>query len=112
MPVKKGFTLDDIVHWYARLWLHPVVQLWFKKILLKYEGVSEKVDSNFVAEYNDLTAMGLLKAGHEHLHIEEINCRLVLQLEAAQRAFTTVKDLCEHLRICTLTSIVKDLAHS
>eukprot|EP00961_Rhodomonas_salina_P095713 1287431-Rhodomonas_salina.1 len=56
--------------------------------------------------------MGLSKAGHERLHIEEIDCRLVLQLEAAQRAFTTVKDLCEHLRICALTSIVKDLAHS
>eukprot|EP00961_Rhodomonas_salina_P194798 2630555-Rhodomonas_salina.1 len=84
--MKKGFTPDDIVHWYARPWLHPVVQLWFK-ILLKYEGVSETVDSNFVVE-------------------------LVLQLEAAQRAFTTVKDLCEHLLICALTSIVKDLAHS
>eukprot|EP00961_Rhodomonas_salina_P133029 1790279-Rhodomonas_salina.1 len=25
--MKKGFTLDDIVHWYTRPWLHPVVQL-------------------------------------------------------------------------------------
>eukprot|EP00961_Rhodomonas_salina_P134375 1807469-Rhodomonas_salina.1 len=25
--MKKGFTPDDIVHWYARPWLHPVVQL-------------------------------------------------------------------------------------
>eukprot|EP00961_Rhodomonas_salina_P140733 1894018-Rhodomonas_salina.1 len=89
--MKKGFTLDDIVHWYTRQWLHPVVQLWFR-ILLKYEGVSETVDSNFVAEYNDLTAMGLSKAGHERLHIAEVDRRLVLQLEAAQRAFTTVKD--------------------
>eukprot|EP00961_Rhodomonas_salina_P206840 2792516-Rhodomonas_salina.1 len=56
--------------------------------------------------------MGLSKAGHERLHIEEIDCRLVLQLKAAQRAFTTVKDLCKHLHICALTSIVKDLAHS
>eukprot|EP00961_Rhodomonas_salina_P163152 2197380-Rhodomonas_salina.1 len=91
--MKKGFTPDDIVHWYTRPCLHPVVQLWFR-ILLKYEGVSETVDSNFVAEYNDLTAMGLLKAGHERFHIEEVDCRLVLQLEATQRAFTTVKDLC------------------
>eukprot|EP00961_Rhodomonas_salina_P039296 528325-Rhodomonas_salina.1 len=60
------------------------------------------VDSNFVAEYNDLTAMRLSKAGHERLHIEEIDRRLVLQFEAAQRAFTTVKDLCEHLLICAL----------
>eukprot|EP00961_Rhodomonas_salina_P218783 2957282-Rhodomonas_salina.1 len=86
--MKKGFTPDDIVHWYIRPWLHPVVQLWFK-ILLKHEGVSETVDSNFVAKYNDLTAMGLSKAGHECLHIEEVDRRLVLQLEAAQRAFTT-----------------------
>eukprot|EP00961_Rhodomonas_salina_P115870 1559379-Rhodomonas_salina.2 len=35
-----------------------------------------------------------------------------MQLETVQKAFTTVKDLCEHLRICTLTSIFKDLAHS
>eukprot|EP00961_Rhodomonas_salina_P039128 525873-Rhodomonas_salina.1 len=25
--MKDGFTLDDIVHWYTRPWLHPVVQL-------------------------------------------------------------------------------------
>eukprot|EP00961_Rhodomonas_salina_P010619 142750-Rhodomonas_salina.1 len=73
--MKKGFTQDDIVHWYSRPWLHQVVQLWFR-ILLKYEGVSETVDSNFVAEYNDLTAMELSKAGSERLHIEEIDCRL------------------------------------
>eukprot|EP00961_Rhodomonas_salina_P052095 699306-Rhodomonas_salina.1 len=109
--MKKGFTLDDIVHWYSRPWLHLVVQLWFR-ILLKYEGVSETVDSNFVVEYNYLMVMGLSKAGSERLHIEEIDSRLVLQLEAAQLAFTTVKDLCEHLRICALTWIVKDLAHS
>eukprot|EP00961_Rhodomonas_salina_P206191 2783253-Rhodomonas_salina.1 len=90
--MKKGFTPDDIVHWYTRPWLHPVVQLWFK-ILLKYEGVSETVDSNFVAEYNELTAMGLSKAGKDRLHIEEVDCRLVMQLETAQKAFTTVKDL-------------------
>eukprot|EP00961_Rhodomonas_salina_P286101 3865701-Rhodomonas_salina.2 len=35
-----------------------------------------------------------------------------MQLETAQKAFTTVKDLCEHLSICSLTSIVKDIAHS
>eukprot|EP00961_Rhodomonas_salina_P139527 1877775-Rhodomonas_salina.1 len=87
------------------------MQLWFK-ILLKYEGVSETIDSNFVAEYNDLTAMGMSKAGKKHIHIKEVDHRLVLQLEAAQKAFTTVKDLCEHLRICALTSIVKDLAKS
>eukprot|EP00961_Rhodomonas_salina_P037919 509350-Rhodomonas_salina.2 len=74
--------------------------------------MSETVDSNFVAEYNNnLTAMGLLKAGKDHLHIEEVNCRMVLQLETAQKAFTMVKDLCEHLCICSLTLIVKDLAH-
>eukprot|EP00961_Rhodomonas_salina_P123791 1668309-Rhodomonas_salina.1 len=109
--MKKGFAPDDIVHWYARPWLHPVMQLWFK-ILLKYEGASETIDSNFVAEYNDLTAMGMLKAEKKHIHIEEVDRRLVLQLEAAQKAFTTVKDLCEHLCICALTSIVKDLANS
>eukprot|EP00961_Rhodomonas_salina_P163422 2201135-Rhodomonas_salina.1 len=90
--MKKGFTPDDIVHWYARPWLHPVVQLWFK-ILLKYEGVSWTVDSNFVAEYNELTAMGLSKAGKDCLHIEEVDCRLVMQLETAQKAFATFKDL-------------------
>eukprot|EP00961_Rhodomonas_salina_P111097 1495003-Rhodomonas_salina.1 len=54
----------------------------------------------------------MLKAGKDHLHIKEVDRRLVMQLETAQKAFTTVKDLCEHLHICTLTSIVKDLAHS
>eukprot|EP00961_Rhodomonas_salina_P157562 2121592-Rhodomonas_salina.1 len=31
--MKKGFMPDYIVLWYARQWLHPVLQLWFKILL-------------------------------------------------------------------------------
>eukprot|EP00961_Rhodomonas_salina_P082241 1105872-Rhodomonas_salina.1 len=98
--MKKGFMPEDIVQWYSRQWLHPVVQLWFK-ILPQPRSL----------RHNNLTAMGLLKAGQDCLHIEEVDLRLVLQLETEQKAFTMIKDLCEHLPICTLTSFVKDLAH-
>eukprot|EP00961_Rhodomonas_salina_P064728 871049-Rhodomonas_salina.1 len=72
----------------------PAVQLWFK-ILLRYEGITENVNSNFMQEYNETTGLGLKSAGAAKLHISEVDRLIKLQLEAAAKAFNTVGSLCE-----------------
>eukprot|EP00961_Rhodomonas_salina_P155106 2089465-Rhodomonas_salina.1 len=107
--ILKGFIPDNVVHWFIKPWLNPAVQLWFR-ILMKYEGVSEKVDSNFIDEFIETTNMGKKASSNTKINIKEVDRRIQLQMESAAKAFTTVDDFCRHLRLCALTTIIKDLA--
>eukprot|EP00961_Rhodomonas_salina_P199671 2693341-Rhodomonas_salina.1 len=70
----------------------------------------ENVNANFIQEYQETTLLGLKTAGpgSGKLHIGEIDCRLKHHLYAAQKAFTTVDGMCEHLQVCCLMTVIKD----
>ena len=103
----NGATPKNVGNWLDMPWLMPAVQIWFR-ILLRYEGVTENVNANFVQEYQETIGLGLKSAGNSKLHIGEIDRRLKHHLDAAQKAFTTVDGMCEHLRVCCLMAIIKD----
>eukprot|EP00961_Rhodomonas_salina_P078683 1058124-Rhodomonas_salina.1 len=57
-------------------------------------GLSQTVDSNFLDEFIKTHNLGKLSAGKHKIHIEEVDRRMTVQLEAAEKAFETVEDLC------------------
>eukprot|EP00961_Rhodomonas_salina_P056701 761709-Rhodomonas_salina.1 len=74
-------------------WLMPAVQVWFR-ILLRYEGITENVNTNFVQEYSKTLALGLRTAGVAKLHIGKADHRIKHHLDAAQKAFASVEAMC------------------
>mmetsp|Transcript_71341 Transcript_71341/g.148936 ORF Transcript_71341/g.148936 Transcript_71341/m.148936 type:complete len:599 (+) Transcript_71341:165-1961(+) len=104
--IMDGGPPKDIDEWFDKPQLMPAVVVWFQ-ILWKYEGMSENVDSHFVSDFNEIAESGF---GPNPQSISEVNSRLELLLEPAVKAFTTVQDLCDHMRICALVKIIKRLA--
>mmetsp|Transcript_69171 Transcript_69171/g.144205 ORF Transcript_69171/g.144205 Transcript_69171/m.144205 type:complete len:474 (+) Transcript_69171:152-1573(+) len=101
--IMDGGAPKDIHEWFDKPWLMPAVAAWFQ-ILWKYEGMSENVDSHFMMDYNDIADSGI---GPDPESITDVNSRLELLLEPAVKVFTTVQDLCDHMRICALVKIIK-----
>eukprot|EP00961_Rhodomonas_salina_P156429 2106504-Rhodomonas_salina.1 len=94
--LSTGSTLQNICNWLKMPWLMPVVQVWFR-ILLRYEGITENINANFVQEYSETLALGLRTAGAAKLHIGKADCRIKHHLDAAQKAFASVEAMCEHM---------------
>jgi len=101
--ILDGGAPKDIDEWFDSPQLMQAVAAWFQ-ILWKYEGMSENVDSNFVTDFNEIAESG---TGANAANISDVNSRLELLLEPAVKAFTTVQDLCDHMRICALVKIIK-----
>eukprot|EP00961_Rhodomonas_salina_P004791 65106-Rhodomonas_salina.1 len=107
--IMQGYSPNNIALFYKYPWLNPVSQL-YARVLARYKGISQIVDSSFLDEFIETRNLGNLSAGKSKIHIEEVNRRLTVQLEAAEKAFETVKDLCEHLHINSLAHIIADSA--
>jgi hypothetical protein len=101
--LMDGGVPKDIAEWFVKAWQMPSVKVWFQ-ILWKYEGLAENVDSNFISDFNDIADTG---TGPNPQSITEINSKLELLMEPAAKAFTSVQDLCDHMRICALVKIIK-----
>mmetsp|Transcript_10459 Transcript_10459/g.20934 ORF Transcript_10459/g.20934 Transcript_10459/m.20934 type:complete len:491 (-) Transcript_10459:307-1779(-) len=104
--MMDGAPPKDIDEWFDKPQLMPAVMVWFQ-ILWKYEGMSENVDSYFITDFNEIAESGI---GPNAQSITEVNSRLELLLESAVKAFTSVQDLCDHMRNCALVKIIKKLA--
>jgi len=98
-----GGAGEQIQDWFAKPWLMPGVAAWFK-ILWKYEGINESVDGDFLNIFNETAALG---EGPQPENINEINRKLEMILKPATKAFATVENMCDHLRVCALVSIIK-----
>eukprot|EP00961_Rhodomonas_salina_P066001 886890-Rhodomonas_salina.1 len=59
-----------IAHFYEYPWLNPVSQL-YTRILSRYKGLSQTVDSNFLDKFIETSNLGKLSAGKHKIHIEE-----------------------------------------
>jgi hypothetical protein len=104
--LDKGETPGNIHLWRDQPWKIYSVKVWLK-ILQKYEGINESMDTTFWSEFSKTAASGL---GPRRVDINEVDRRMKLQLEVAQKAFTSVEMMCNHLRICTLMTIIEDMA--
>eukprot|EP00286_Rhodomonas_abbreviata_P018498 CAMPEP_0181294246 /NCGR_PEP_ID=MMETSP1101-20121128/3493_1 /TAXON_ID=46948 /ORGANISM="Rhodomonas abbreviata, Strain Caron Lab Isolate" /LENGTH=439 /DNA_ID=CAMNT_0023398881 /DNA_START=55 /DNA_END=1370 /DNA_ORIENTATION=+ len=97
----EGNTPSDIANWFAKPWLMPAVQVW-TKILWRYEGLHETLDGNLLGDLNDIA--------ESKEPIQQKNHKMELLLAPSQKAFATVEELCEHLRICVLINTIRELA--
>eukprot|EP00961_Rhodomonas_salina_P130842 1761470-Rhodomonas_salina.1 len=107
--IMQGYAPDMIAHFYEYQWLNQVSQL-YTQILSRYKGLSQTVDSNFLDEFIEMSNLGKFSAGKHKIHIEEVDRRMAVQLKAAEKAFETVKDLCDHIHISSLAHIIADSA--
>eukprot|EP00286_Rhodomonas_abbreviata_P007742 CAMPEP_0181328118 /NCGR_PEP_ID=MMETSP1101-20121128/22511_1 /TAXON_ID=46948 /ORGANISM="Rhodomonas abbreviata, Strain Caron Lab Isolate" /LENGTH=442 /DNA_ID=CAMNT_0023436917 /DNA_START=164 /DNA_END=1488 /DNA_ORIENTATION=- len=101
-----GGAAKGVDTWYENPQNMPAVKAWFE-ILWKYEGMNENIDSAFVEDFNEIAASGI---GPKPENINEINSKLELHMEAAEKAFSTVKEICDHMRHCALVKIIKKWA--
>mmetsp|Transcript_31982 Transcript_31982/g.66189 ORF Transcript_31982/g.66189 Transcript_31982/m.66189 type:complete len:254 (+) Transcript_31982:80-841(+) len=90
----------------AKPQLIPAVIVWVK-ILWRYEGLHETLDCNLIGDINDIATLGI---GPTKEPIQQVNKKLELLFSPAMKTFTTAEELCDHLRVCVLTSIIRDSA--
>eukprot|EP00961_Rhodomonas_salina_P084562 1135948-Rhodomonas_salina.5 len=69
---------------------------------------AEHVSGNLMQDYNETAVLGLAVKGKAMVNVSEVDHRLKLQLDAAQKVFTTLESFCENLRVCALMTIIKD----
>mmetsp|Transcript_31981 Transcript_31981/g.66183 ORF Transcript_31981/g.66183 Transcript_31981/m.66183 type:complete len:346 (-) Transcript_31981:459-1496(-) len=101
----EGREAKDIGQWMAKPQLMPAVVAWVK-ILWRYEGLHETLDGNLLADINDIVTLG---TGSTKEPIQQVN-KLELLFAPAIKTFNTAEELCNHLRVCVLTSIIRDSA--
>ena len=98
----EGNPLEQMEHWFAKPWLMPAVVV-SVKILWQFSSNTECIDDSFMQEFNEISAAGLGKSPE---NIDDVNCKLELLFSPASKAFTTVGEFFDHLRLCLLVKII------
>eukprot|EP00961_Rhodomonas_salina_P139141 1872273-Rhodomonas_salina.1 len=76
-------------------------------MLVRYEGINESIDANFVKDYNDTTMHCICKNRED---VAEVRRCIKMQLQVPCKAFTTVDALCDHLELCSMMTIIAEAA--
>jgi len=101
-----GADVLDIQLWWERPYLMPGVVAWVST-LWKYEGVTDDIDGNLLAEIQDITTSGKGKSARP---IMEVKRQLEQIMEAPAKRFTSAAELCDFLVSCSLQDIIRTLA--
>jgi len=104
--ITEGTRPADIEEWTEKPWLMPSVKAWYN-VLRWYEGINETIDSNILADINEIHLSGL---GKERDNLANIMTRLEVILAPAPKIFPDVESFCDHLCMCLGVDIIKQLA--
>eukprot|EP00961_Rhodomonas_salina_P231820 3131816-Rhodomonas_salina.1 len=77
-------------------------------MIFRYEGINENIDANFMRDYNETMSRGLGKSREDVVEV----CRCIkMQLEVPCKALSMVYQLCDHLELCSMMTIITDEAN-
>ena len=88
MSLCEGNEPEDMEQWWDQPWRITAVKVWVR-MLWKYEGVTDDLDSNLLTELQDL-----MKAGKTSKPIHYVKRELEQLMEAPQKRFTTSAEVC------------------
>eukprot|EP00961_Rhodomonas_salina_P160885 2166256-Rhodomonas_salina.1 len=75
-------------------------------MLFLYEGINKCIDANFVKDYNNTTMCCISKNSED---VTEVWRCIKMQLQVPCKVFTTVDQLCNHLELCSMMTIIADV---